>query len=182
MAYLIGISLALGIAMFARLARFDRDRSFYPTILVITASYYALFAVMAGSMSTLAYETVALVAFAVMAVIGFHTTLWFVVGGLAAHGLFDFFRSALITNSGVPSWWPMFCLSFDFMAAGWLAWLLLRMEARLTLRPGKDRDGHATHSGPSARISDACPEEHLPLRERVERFATVVDGADLFSL
>jgi hypothetical protein len=41
MAYLVGVFLALGVAVFTRLAGFDRDR-FYPTILVVIASYYLL--------------------------------------------------------------------------------------------------------------------------------------------
>jgi hypothetical protein len=68
----------------------------------------------------------ALAAFAGVAAIGFRTSPWFVAAGLAAHGLFDFFRGGLIANPGVPAWWPNFCLSFDLVAAAWLAWRLVR--------------------------------------------------------
>jgi hypothetical protein len=46
--YLIGIALALGVSTLATLARFDRDRAFYPTLPMIIVSYYVLFAVMGG--------------------------------------------------------------------------------------------------------------------------------------
>jgi hypothetical protein len=68
-------------------------------------------------------------AFIAAAVAGFKTTLWIVVAALIAHGLLDIFHARLIPNPGVPSWWPMFCLSFDIVAAGYLAWLLMRPRA-----------------------------------------------------
>jgi len=126
MEYLVGAAMALGVAVFAALVGFDRDRAFYPTVLIVIASYYDLFAVMAGSVPVLVSESLVLAAFAGLAVIGFRTSLWLVVTGLAAHGLFDFFRGGLIANPGVPAWWPMFCLSFDLGAAASLAWLLVR--------------------------------------------------------
>lgn len=124
MDYLIGAGLAVGVAAFAALTGFDRDRAFYATLLIVVASYYILFAAMAGSAPALAAESVALAAFAGLAVIGFRTSLWIVAAGLAAHGLFDFLRGGLIANPGVPSWWPGFCLSFDLVAAACLAGLL----------------------------------------------------------
>jgi len=46
MAYIIGVTLALTVAAVARLLNFERDRSFYATILMVIASYYVLFALM----------------------------------------------------------------------------------------------------------------------------------------
>jgi hypothetical protein len=34
----------------------------------------------------------------------------------------------VVTNPGVPQWWPAFCLTFDIAAAGFLAWLLMRSK------------------------------------------------------
>ena len=48
MGYAIGIVLALCVSVFARVVGLDRDRAFYPTVLVVIASYYVLFAVMGG--------------------------------------------------------------------------------------------------------------------------------------
>jgi len=48
MDYLIGFILALEVGISANAAGFDKDRSFYATILVVIASYYLLFAAMAG--------------------------------------------------------------------------------------------------------------------------------------
>ena len=124
MDYAIGAALAVAVGLFAAVSGFDRDRAFYPTVLIVIASYYHLFALMGGSSDALVPETAAFAIFAALAVIGFRTSLWFVVAGLAAHGLFDFVRGGLIANAGVPAWWPGFCLAYDLVAAAWLAWRL----------------------------------------------------------
>jgi pimeloyl-ACP methyl ester carboxylesterase len=122
---LVGVGLALGVAAFATLAGYDRERAFYPILLAAIASYYDLFAIMGGREGVLGPETAGLAVFAVLSVIGFRTNLWIVVFALMGHGLFDFVHGRLITNPGVPDWWPMFCLSFDGMAATCLGWRLL---------------------------------------------------------
>jgi hypothetical protein len=128
MAFLIGVALALVTCVFASFVGLDRDRAFYPTVLCVVAHYYALFAVMGGSMRTLSLEAIVIVAFFLAAVAGFRWTLWLVVAGLAGHGLFDLVHRHVISNPGVPSWWPSFCLSFDVAAAVCLAWLLARLR------------------------------------------------------
>lgn len=132
MEYLIGAGLALTVAIGATLIGFDRDRAFYSTILLVVAAYYDLFAAMGGSPEAFAIEGVVLLGFAGVAVIGFKTNLWLVAAGLFGHGMFDLVHGHLIDNPGVPIWWPMFCMSYDVVAAGYLGWLLLRQgKARL---------------------------------------------------
>jgi hypothetical protein len=62
--------------------------------------------------------------FLAVAVSGFRSSLWLVVLALAAHGIFDLGHGALISNPGVPRWWPEFCLTYDVTAAAYLAWRL----------------------------------------------------------
>jgi hypothetical protein len=126
MPYLIGIVLALVILILLHLIGFDRDRAFYPTVLIVIASYYVLFAVEGGANRALLPEALIGLGFLLGALIGFKRNLWLVVAGLFAHGILDFFHDRVVTNSGVPAWWPAFCLTFDVVAAGFLAWLLLR--------------------------------------------------------
>lgn len=126
MEYLFGAGLALTVAVGATVAGFDRDRAFYATILLVVAAYYDLFAAMGGSSEAFAIETLALLGFTAVAVIGFKTNLWIVAGGLFGHGMFDLVHGHVITNPGVPLWWPMFCMTYDVVAAGYLGWLLLR--------------------------------------------------------
>ena len=124
MALAVGALLAFAVGLFATATRLDRDRAFYPTVTIVIAYLYALFAVMGGSTNALVLETVAGTAFLVAAVLGFRSSLWIVAVALAAHGLFDLVHGRIITNPGVPSFWPAFCGAYDLTAAAYLAWLL----------------------------------------------------------
>ncbi len=128
MEYLIGVGLAVVVCAFATLVGFDRDRAFYPTLLTVIATYYVLFAVIAGSTRALAFESLIAGAFLALAVAGFKRTLWLTVAALAGHGVFDFFHQLFLQNPGVPAWWPGFCLSFDVLAGGFLAMRLMRLR------------------------------------------------------
>lgn len=123
---LIGVVLAAAVALFARSSGFDRDRAFYPTVLIVVALYYVLFAAMSESLETVLLESILMTAFASAAVAGFKWNAWIVVGGLAGHGVFDALHGAILVNSGVPTWWPAFCLAYDVSAAAGLAWLIKR--------------------------------------------------------
>ena len=124
MALLVGAVLALAVGLFARVIGLDRDRAFYPTVMIVIASLYVLFAVMGGSASALVLESVAGAVFVAGAVAGFRSSLWIVMLALAAHGLFDFLHGRVISNPGVPAFWPAFCGTYDVTAAAYLAWLL----------------------------------------------------------
>jgi hypothetical protein len=128
MPYLAGIVLALTVSGLATVVGLDRDRAFYPTVVVVIASYYVLFAVMGGSGHALVVETLVMTGFLLVAVIGFKKSLWLVVAALAAHGVFDFFHGHLVANPGVPAWWPAFCMTYDVTAAAFLGWLLRRAD------------------------------------------------------
>jgi hypothetical protein len=117
----VGIGLALAVGTFAALARFDRERVFYPTVLIVTASYYALFAVLGADPAALGWEMGGFLLFGVAAVVGFRRNLWIVVAALCGHAVFDAVHGQLIANAGTPQWWPGFCLSFDVAAAAYLA-------------------------------------------------------------
>lgn len=128
MEFLIGAVLALSVGLSATCIGLDRDRAFYPTVTVVIASYYALFAVMGGSIQVLVFESIAIVAFVAASIAGFRRSLWLVVAALAAHGIFDLVHGQLIENPGVPPWWPHFCLAYDGVAAVYLGWLLSRSK------------------------------------------------------
>jgi hypothetical protein len=132
MPYLVGIVLSLGVAVFARSVGFDRDRAFYPTVLMVIASYYVLFAAMGASVHTVLLESAVMTAFVIAAVAGFKSSVWIIVAALAGHGVLDAVHGSVVQNAGVPGWWPGFCLAYDLGAAGGLAWLVKR-QPRATL-------------------------------------------------
>jgi len=117
---LVGVLSAVAIAALARSTGFDRDRSFYATVLVIIPSYYIVFAVMGGSRQALVWELAAAVAFSTVAILGaLHLPL--LVGvGIVAHGLFDLVHYMMIQDAGVPDWWPGFCGSLDVVLGLWV--------------------------------------------------------------
>ena len=126
-AFGIGALLAAGVGLFAHMVGYDRDRSFYATVLTVVGLLYVLFAVIAGR--GVGLEIAFFAVFAALAAIGFRTSLWVVSAGLALHGLFDFVRNAYLAAPGAPQWWPAFCGAYDLVAALVLA-ALIRGEQR----------------------------------------------------
>jgi hypothetical protein len=124
MAFIVGALLAIAVGLFATGLGLDRDRAFYPTVMIVIAVVYILFAAMGASNDVLLRESMFASAFIFVAAVGFKTTLWWVAGALAAHGVFDFTHAAFVTNPGVPAWWPAFCATYDVTAAAYLVYLI----------------------------------------------------------
>lgn len=124
MALVIGAVLGLAVGLFATGTGLDRDRAFYPVVMIVIAFYYVLFAVMGASTSTLIVESLVCMVFVAASVSGFKWSLWVVVAALAAHGIQDLGHGAVISNPGVPGWWPQFCFTADVALAAYLAVLL----------------------------------------------------------
>jgi hypothetical protein len=124
MPFLIGLTLAVAVGAFARWVGLDRDRSFYPTVMIVIASLYVLFAAIGGSPTVALMEIAIGAGFIALTIAGFRRSLWLIVAALAGHGVFDFFHPHAFHNPGVPVWWPDFCLAYDVAAAAYLAWLL----------------------------------------------------------
>lgn len=117
MELIVGIALALLVCGAAAVLGMDRDRVFYPAVLIVVASYYVLFAVIDGRDEVLFDELAISAVFMGLAVVGFKRNLWLVALALAGHGVLDFFHHDLVHNTGVPRGWPGFCLTFDLTAA-----------------------------------------------------------------
>jgi hypothetical protein len=133
MASLIGIAVALAVGAFGTVTGLDRERAFYPTILVVVASYYILFAMMGGAMQALGPELLIFGVFVALAAWGFRRDLRIVMVGLVVHGVMDLFHGALVVNPGVPTWWPAWCGGYDVAAPAYLAVVVWR--GRVALRP-----------------------------------------------
>lgn len=130
MEFVIGTLFGIAIGVLTSLIGMDRDRSLYPTMMIVIALLYCLFAVMGGSTQALMIESVIGIIFIVSAVAGFKSTLWFTVAGIVGHGLFDLVHPHVFHNPGVPTWWPGFCGSIDIVLGLYLAWLITRNRIR----------------------------------------------------
>jgi hypothetical protein len=129
-ALLIGVLLAISVGVFATGLNLDRDRAFYPVVMIVIAALYALFAVMGASTHTLVLESLVGAVFVAVAVSGFRWSLWAVVAALAAHGVFDLTHGIFFANASVPGWWPKCCLVYAVTVAAYLAWLLKSRRIR----------------------------------------------------
>ena len=82
MEYLTGLILSLAVAISAAIIGFDRERAFYPTVLIVIASYYVFSAAMGASRRTLIIEIVVARGFLLVAVLGFRKNFWLIVAAL----------------------------------------------------------------------------------------------------
>ena len=122
------IAVLLSVFLFARIPATGQQAEYLAAYqhAVSVETLAILFAVVGSSTPVLALESLIAGAFLALAVAGFKKNLWLIVAALAGHGVFDFFHHLFIQNPGVPVWWPGFCLSFDVLAGGFLAMLLMR--------------------------------------------------------
>jgi len=140
MEYLVGITLALLFCAAAAALGMDRERVFYPAVVMAVASYYLAFAVVDGRGGVMLAEAAIAAVFVVSAVAGFKLNPWIAVVALGGHGVMDAFHHLLVHNAGVPQAWPGFCMSFDVTAAAFVALVMLARardeRARQSVSPG----------------------------------------------
>ena len=128
-----GVVVAVAVGLLGTFTRMDRDRAYYAVIAIVVAHYYPLYAVLGGSTHALLLEALTASVFLVAAIWGFKSSSWILAAALGGHGLFDLIHGRLISNPGLPPFWPAFCASFDVAIAVYLGWLLKsgRLQAAL---------------------------------------------------
>jgi hypothetical protein len=96
------------------------DTTVYAFGLTLIAAIYIGFAVADGRSTVVAVETVVAAVFVVIAAAAVTGPEWLVVAGLVGHGLKDLWqhRTGFVANT---RWWPPFCATVDFVAAGIIA-------------------------------------------------------------
>jgi hypothetical protein len=125
MEYIVGFTLALLFCSAAMGLGMDRERAFYPAVVMAVASYYLAFAVVDGRGEVMQSEVAIAAIFIAGAVAGFKRNPWIAVVALGGHGVMDSFHHHLANNTGVPQVWPGFCMAFDVTAAAFVAWVML---------------------------------------------------------
>ena len=133
---MVGITLALLLCSAAAGLGMDRERVFYPAVVMAVASYYLAFAVVDGRNGVMLSEVAIAAVFVAGAVAGFKYSPWIAVVALAGHGVMDGFHHHLVHNTGVPQAWPGFCMSFDVTAGALVALLMLARA-----RGGREQQG-----------------------------------------
>ena len=120
--FAVGVFLAIIVAVSSTYLKFDRDISFHSTLLTVIASYYILFSFL--SMEAIWAELSVSIFFIALAFLGAIRLPLLIGIGLILHGIFDLFHSSIIDNSGVPSWWPLFCMAVDVVLGLWFIYLV----------------------------------------------------------
>lgn len=128
MEYLVGIFTAVALAVFARTSGFEKDRSFYPTVLIVIGFLYVVFGTIDGRFSVILIELFFALVFSSAAVIGYRTSCLIVAGGIAMHGVFDFVRHFFIEDKGVPVFWAGFCGSVDVLLGLYVWFFVCRQQ------------------------------------------------------
>jgi hypothetical protein len=110
-----------GLQAASPLAFFWLDaQTVYALELALIAAIYIGFSVADGRGRVIAVETGVAAAFVVVAAVAVTGSAWFLVAGLAGHGLKDLWqhRTGFVANT---RWWPPFCAAVDFVAAALIA-------------------------------------------------------------
>jgi hypothetical protein len=92
----------------------------YALELTAIAAIYIGFAVADGRRHVVAVEVWVAVLFVVVAAVAIPVSLWLIVAGLVGHGLKDLWQHRTGFVAGTR-WWPPFCATVDFVAAGLIA-------------------------------------------------------------
>ncbi|NBC19700.1 MAG: hypothetical protein GVY06_01415 [Alphaproteobacteria bacterium] len=122
-ALLAGIGLALAALSGMRLVGLHADRGVHSVVLIAIAVFYVVFAVEHGEAGEIAFQSLLALAFTALALLGYRRSLWWVVAGLALHGVYDIAVHGHGANPA-PDWWGPFCLGVDLMLAlGLAVWI-----------------------------------------------------------
>ena len=100
------------------------DATVYALGLALIAAVYIGFAVADGRGTVITVETGVASVFVVVAAVAVTGSAWLLVAGLVGHGLKDLWqhRTGFVANT---RWWPPFCATVDFVAAGLIAVTIL---------------------------------------------------------
>jgi len=99
-------------------------KTVYALGIALIAAIYIGFSVADGRWRVIAIESIVAGSFVVVAAMSVNGSAWLLVFGLAGHGLKDLWqhRTHFVRNT---RWWPPFCATVDWVAAGILTAALL---------------------------------------------------------
>ena len=126
---LTGAAVGVLTILFARFIR--GERWLYSLGLLTLPGLYAFFALQAGEQAVgvkeMIYGAPYVVAGLVFAFVSVRQSAVVVGVFWLLHGLYDLVHSQVITNSGVPGWYPVWCFVVDAVIGSYLLWLSRRV-------------------------------------------------------
>ncbi|HKI01293.1 MAG TPA: DUF6010 family protein [Thermoanaerobaculia bacterium] len=126
---LIGVAVGVLTIVLARIIH--GQHWLYSLGLLTLPSLYAFFALQAGEQALgvkeMMYGIPFVVAGLVFAFVSIRQSAVVVGAFWILHGLYDLMHSRLVTNPGVPDWYPVWCFSVDVVIGAYLLWLSRRV-------------------------------------------------------
>ena len=120
----VGLSLATATILLTLTLSDTQALEVHAVLLTLIASIYVGFALQGGRRYEVGLELTVAAAFIVFALIGLWLSPWFIVLGLALHGVWDFLHHDLI-HTPVPRGYIPLCMVYDSLMAGFLSLYLV---------------------------------------------------------
>jgi hypothetical protein len=116
LAAVVGVASSVATLVALRALNLDR-RTLLFTLMIIIATLYVLFATIGGGGHALIVDASIAAVFVALAILGARYSAWLLIVAIGLHGVMDFVHGDLVSNAGVPAWWPAFCGAYDVSAA-----------------------------------------------------------------
>lgn len=117
----IGLLLAAVTAIFLALLPDDWARGAAANLLTLIAAIYVGFALASHGRLNLIRQVAGCAGFVALALAGLWFSWWFIVAGLALHGLWDYLHHGDHGHGVVPRWYVPFCAWYDWAVAAFVA-------------------------------------------------------------
>lgn len=125
---ILGVVLAFLFVAFARTRGPRREPFIYSVGLIVAALLYVGFSLAGASSQWFMIELIGLVVFSLIAVLGLRVSLWFLTIGWVLHVSWDVLLHLMKEQPFVPNWYPVVCISFDLIVAGYIATKLRKRD------------------------------------------------------
>ena len=124
-AALVGVGVGVLTIVLARIIR--GQHWLYSLGLLTLPGLYAFFALRAGEQGVgveeMVYGIPYVVAGLIFAFVSVRRSAVVVAAFWILHGVYDLTHRHIITNVGVPDWYPIFCFSVDVVIGAYVLWL-----------------------------------------------------------
>jgi hypothetical protein len=135
---LIGVIACAVFIVVARTLKPERELRLYAVGLVIAALIYVGFTAQGATPAWLVLELAGLLVFTLLAWLGLKISALILAFAWAAHVAWDLALHKLLDVAFVPDWYPVVCVGFDLLLAGYIA---VRVKSGAFKRKDNDADG-----------------------------------------
>ena len=102
----------------------ERALDLFALLLFGIAAIYIGFAFADGNWTSVNIQSAAAVVFLIIAALGMWVSPLFLVAGYIGHGLWDYLHHIKIIKMRVVSWYPPFCVAYDWLVAALILFLI----------------------------------------------------------